>query len=327
MIGRRAFGLAAAAAAAAVLCGAPAFAQKTMTVSTVLGADSPQAKVWERFQQALDERLGAGAIRINVLTGGVMGGEREEAEAIRLGSLQGSVSTLANLGAWVPDGQVFDMPFMFRDQAHIDAVMEGPVGADMKAKYLAHGFRVLGFINFGGRQLLAKEEIRTPAQMQGKRMRVIQSPLHIELWRSLGANPTPVPITEAYNALQTGVVDAMDFTESGYAQAKLYEVVPYLMQTEHIWALGVMYFSDAFWNTLSDREKQAMQAAADASTKYFNELVRADHERGLAEARARGATIVRPDPGPWREAMGPFWEAFAPRVGGIERVRAIANTR
>lgn len=326
MFGRRSF-IAAAVAAAALAGAGPAAAQKTMTVSTVLGPDSPQARVWERFQQVLDERLGAGAVRINVLTGGVMGGEREEAEAIRLGSLQGSVSTLANLGAWVPEGQIFDMPFMFRDQAHIDAVMKGPVGDDMKQRYLRNGFRVLGFINFGARQLLAKREVRTPDQMRGVRMRVIQSPLHIELWRSLGANPTAVPITEAYNALQTGVVDMMDFTESGYAQAKLYEVVPYLIQTEHIWALGVMYFSETFWGTLSQREREAMQAAADASTAHFNELVRADHERGLAEARARGATIVRPDPGPWRQAMAPFWEAFGPRVGGVDRVRAIAETR
>ena len=89
------------------------------------------------------------------------------------------------------------------------------------------------------------------ALVTGKTMRVLQNPLHTDLWRSLNANPTPVPITAAYNALKTRVVDYMDMTMSGYEALKLYEVVPYFSRTAHIYALGAMYLNLGYWNALS----------------------------------------------------------------------------
>jgi len=300
---------------------------KTLTITSILGPESPQARVWLKMQEEVDRHLGANRIRFNVVTGGVMGGERQEAEGIRVGTIQGSLSTLANLTAWVSDGALFDMPFMFRDEAHIGRVMGGPIGRDLSGKYLQQGFRVLGYINYGSRNLISKSAVERPDDVRGKRMRVIPSPLHIELWRSLGANPTQTAITEAYNALQTGVVDMMDFTKSGYAQLKLYEVAPFFTLTNHIWALGVMYFSETFWRTLSAQEQQAIQQAADVSIPHFNALANEDHDRALAEARRANARIIEPDPQPWRAAMRPFWESFAPRVGGLDRVMAVADTQ
>lgn len=320
-----------AAAAGFAVSGFPAIVAaqrvKTLTITSILGPESPQARVWLKMQEEVDRRLGPNRIRFNVVTGGVMGGERQEAEGIRVGTIQGSLSTLANLTAWVSDGGLFDMPFMFRDEAHIGRVMSGPIGQDLSAKYLQQGFRVLGYINYGSRNLISKTAVARPDDVRGKRMRVIPSPLHIELWRSLGANPTQTAITEAYNALQTGVVDMMDFTKSGYAQLKLYEVAPFFTLTNHIWALGVMYFSETFWRTLSAEEQQAIQQAATVSTPHFNGLANEDHGRALAEATRAGAHVTEPDPAPWRAAMRPFWESFAPRVGGLDRIMAVANTQ
>ena len=87
-------------------------------------------------------------------------------------------------------------------------MLDGPLGAELRALYAAQGFVVLGFINYGARHLLTKEPVTTPAGITGKRIRVIQSPLHTELWSGFGAYPTPIPIPETYNALKSGVVDA-----------------------------------------------------------------------------------------------------------------------
>jgi TRAP-type C4-dicarboxylate transport system substrate-binding protein len=298
---------------------------RTLTITSILGPQSPQARVWLKMQEEVDARLGPNRLRFNVVAGGVMGGERQEAEGIRVGTIQGSLSTLANLTAWVTDGAVFDMPFIFRDPGHIDRVMKGPIGQALFAKYREQGFRALGHINYGSRNLLSKQPVERPQDAAGKRMRVIPSPLHIELWRSLGANPTQTAITEAYNALQTGVVDMMDFTKSGYAQLKLYEVAPNFTLTNHIWALGVMYFSDTFWQGLSQPERDALAAAAEISCPHFIAMANEDHEVALTEARGRGARIIEPDPAPWRAAMRPFWEAYAPRIGGMERLMAVVD--
>ena len=99
---------------------------------------------------------------------------------------------------------------------------------------------MLGFINYGARHLLDQGTGHQPrAGIRGKRIRVIQSPLHTELWSSFGAYPTPIPIPETYNALKSGVVDCMDLTKSAYVGFRLHEVVPCLIETGHIWASGV----------------------------------------------------------------------------------------
>ncbi len=323
----RRFAVAAVAAAGLLATGmAAAQAPKTMTVSVIYGPEKPQSKVWYRFRDLVEEKL-PGQFDVKVVTDGALGGEKETTEGIRLGSIQGALSTLANLSTWVPEGALFDMPFMFRDMAHIDKVMNGPIGEEYKALYEAQGFKVLGFIVYGSRHVISKEPIRTPADVDGKKMRVLQSPLHIDLWSSLGANPTPVPITEAYNALQTGVVDYMDMTKSGYQALKLFEVVPYLTETNHIWALGVMYLGKSFWDGLDGEQQAAFQAAADQAIPYFNELAAAEQDASLAATVEAGAEVVSPDVEAWQSAMAPFWESYADKVGGMEKIQAVVDTK
>jgi len=295
---------------------------KPFTISVIYGPDKPQALVWKRFSEIVDREL-PGEFDFNIVTDGALGGEKETTEGIRLGSIHGALSTVANLTTWVPEGALFDMPFMFRDQAHIDAVMAGDTGNEFKSLYADQGFKVFGFITYGARHVIAKEPIKAPSDVDGKKMRVLQSPLHIDLWNSLGANPTPVPITEAYNALQTGVVDYMDMTMSGYQALKLFEVVPYFSKTSHIYALGAMYMSKPYWDSLSEKQKQVLEAAAAEAIPYFNGLAAAEQEASLAKAVENGATVVDVDGSVWQKAMEPFWESYAPKVGGMDKIKAV----
>ena len=158
-------------------------------------------------------------------------------------------------------------------------------------------------------------------------MRVLPGELHIALWRFLGANPTAIPITEAYSALETGVVDFMDMTKSGYDALKLYEVAPDITETGHIWAVGVMYFSNSYFDELTEPQQIAFQEAATEATAYFNELAAKEQQQGLDVAIAGGAHVIETDLTEWRDAMDTFWKDYADEVGGIERLQAIANTK
>ena len=271
---RRSFsrGLAAGVAAPFIVRAGAARAATTITVASLFGADKPETKIWFKIKELVDAKL-PGKFDFRIVQNAALGGEKEVAEGIRLGSVQASLSTVSALSAWVPESQVLDAPFVFRDAGHVRRVVDGPLGADLKAKFAAQNFVVPGFINYGARHLLTKEAITRPSQLAGKRIRVIQSPLHTELWKAFGANPTPIPIPETYNALQTGVVDAMDLTKSAYAGFKLYEVVPYLIETGHIWATGVVYFSAPFWKRLSDEEKGVFSAAGAEGALYYDSLV------------------------------------------------------
>lgn len=323
---RRGFA-AATLAAPALLKGRAAFAAgRPITVASLLGEDKPETKIWRRIA----ERLAAsapGRFDLRVVPNAALGGEKEVAEGLRLGSVQASLFTISALSSWVPDGQVLDLPFLFRGREHLKRVLAGPLGDELKAKYEAQGFIVLGFINYGARHLLAKEPITTPAAIKGKRIRVIQSPLHTELWSGLGAHPTPIPIPETYNALKTGVVDCMDLTKSAYVGFKLHEVVPYLVETGHIWASGVVAVSAALWKGLPPPDKAALAAAAAEGAGYFDELIVADEDASMARAKAEGGKLVQPEDRPgWEAGARKVWTAFAPKLGGIEKIEAIARS-
>lgn len=318
-------------AATAGLLAAPALltrahaAGRPVTVASLFGEDKPETRIWRRIGETL-ARSAPGRFDLRIVGNAALGGEKEVAEGMRLGSIQASLSTISSLSSWVPDGQILDLPFLFKDRAHLKRVLDGPLGAELKAKYEAQGFVVLGIINYGARHLLAKEPLTTPGAVKGKRIRVIQSPLHTELWSGFGAYPTPIPIPETYNALKTGVVDAMDLTKSAYVGFKLYEVVPVLIETGHIWAAGVVHVSAAFWKGLSPEEKEAFSEAARDGATYFDELIVADEEASMAKAASEGGKTVQPENRPaWEAGARKVWASFAPKLGGIGKIEAIAG--
>lgn len=327
-LSRRAFSGLLAAGVAAPFIGMTdhARAATVITVASLFGADKPETKIWLKIRDIIDAKL-PGRFDFRIVQNAALGGEKEVAEGIRLGSIQASLSTVSALSGWVPESQVLDAPFVFRDAAHVRRVLDGPIGKDLQAKFAAQNFVVQGFINYGARHLLTKEAITLPAQLAGKRIRVIQSPLHTELWKAFGANPTPIPIPETYNALQTGVVDMMDLTRSAYAGFKLYEVVPYLIETGHIWATGVVYFSAPFWKSLKDEEKAVFAAAAGEGALYFDALIVEDEKVSMQKAEAAGGkTVAIADRPAWEGIARKVWPTLAPRVGGLDKIEAIART-
>lgn len=313
----------------AALLAVPALAAERLTVTSQYGPGKPQTLFWQHFAEEL-EKARPGAYDITLVTGGALGGEKDEAEAVRLGSITGTLSTVANLTTWVPLGAALDLPFVFTDRDHIMRVLDGPFGDTLKAAYREEGFVVPAFIIFGARQILAKEPIETPEDLAGLTLRALPSDLHIALWRALGANPTALPITEAYSALGSGVVDAMDMTKSGYEALKLYEVAPYLSETAHIWAIGVVYFNADFWDGLSEEDRALFTRLSEDAAAYFNGLTEKEADEALARTLQKGAKSIPVDQALWRAALGDFAESYArgltdPRA--VEALEAIEAER
>ena len=307
--------------------GATEASARTLTVTSQYGPGKPQTLLWERFAEILEaERPGAYEVRI--VTGGALGGEKEEAEAVRLGSVTGALSTVANLTTWVPEGAALDLPFIFSGRDHIAAALGGPLGERLRAAYREAGFEVPAFIVFGARHLIGEKAFVVPGEVSGLTMRVLQSDLHIALWRFLGANPTALAITEAYSALSTGVVDAMDMTMSGYEALKLYEAAPVLSETAHIYAVGVVYFDAAFWEGLPDEERTLLQRAAVEAAAYFDSLTMLEQEEAMARAAEKGAQRAKVEASVWRNAATPFVEEYVARHPELaEPVAAIEASR
>lgn len=300
-----------------------AHAAQRLTVASLLGPDKPETKIWHRIRDLVEAEL-PGQFAFNIVPNAALGAEKEVAEGIKLGSVQASLLTVSALSGWAPETQLLDLPFLFHDAAHLERTVRSPLGDDWRARLAAQGFVAADWVNYGARHLLAKEEIVTPAQLAGKRMRVIQSPLHTELWKSYGAVPTAIPITETYNALSTGVVDAMDLTKAAYAGFKLYEVVPWLIQTGHIWASGVVCFSASFWEGLSSEQQSIFAKAAGQGAQDFNALIVEEERKAeVVVTGAGGHLVALTDRKPWEAGAEKVWTLMAEKVGGMARIAQV----
>jgi TRAP-type C4-dicarboxylate transport system substrate-binding protein len=301
-----------------------ASAQHTVTVGTLVGADKPETQVWYYIRDEIEKEL-PGRFQFRIVPNAALGrGEKELAEGIRLGSIQAGVNTCSAFSGWAPQTQILDLPFLFKNGEHLQRVLERELGEELKSYLAAEGFIVLGYVNYGARCLLARELVSSPQGLAGKRVRSIPNPVHTAMWRSFGAQPVTLPIAESYNALKTGVVEAMDLNKSAYAALKLYEVAPYLMETGHIQAGGVIYAAEKFWISLPAGERAVFASAAARGAARFNALILQDEERAEVEVTGAGGHIVPlPDVSPWEKAARGVWELFAPDLGGLERIKAI----
>ena len=279
--------------------------------------------------QRMADRINAeakGEVEIQIFPNSQLGGEKEMAEGMRLGSVCGAPVNVSVMSIWVPEGQLFDMPFLFRDDGHAYRVLAGAVGKQLAAKYEPHGFKVVGFLVNGTRHPLGKFPILTPDDIKGKKIRVLQSPLHVELWKMLGANPTPIAFPETYNALQTGVVDAMDNAKTTYWLQKFYEVGPHFTDLGHIYSISAVGFSMNFWKRLTPAQQAIFQSAAEEGIKLQDKLIADGDEEAMQKAVAAGAKYHKVDKTPWQKAMMPIYTSWAPKVGGMEMIKAVQDT-
>lgn len=301
----------------------PARAATPVLCAALLGPDTPETRVWEHLRDQVERAL-PGRFAFTILPNAALGAEKQVAEGLRLGSIQASLCTLSTLSIWVAQAQLFDLPFLFHDSAHLHRALGSAAGADLQEKLAQQGFIAPEFISYGARHLIAPTPLPEPAMMKGRHMRIIPSPLHAALWEAFGTLPTALPITETYNALATGVVTAMDLTTAAYAGFRLHEVAPHVTETGHIHAAGALLFAAPFWAKLNPEEQAVFTAVSAESARHFQTLMTAEEQAAIALTTAAGAVFtpvtLRED---WKRIARTIWPAFAGTLGGMDRIEAI----
>ena len=320
--------VAAAAGAIVLATMSPALAADyTARLSLDVREDNPKYIAAQTFAELAAEKTD-GAVEIQLFPNSLLGGEVETAEGIRLGSIQMAILTSSVLSQWIPQVQVLDLPFVFESDAHAVAI-DAPLTDALGDAFEESGFHLLGFTPNGARSIISKSAIATPEDASGKKMRVIQNPLHVALWGSVGANPVPIPAPEIYNSMQTGVVDFFDNTASNYLTSKFFEVAPYYTKLNHIYAMGTWVVAKPWWDALpEDMQAAVAEAAAEARTAYVPIWMEAD-AAALAETEAQGSTIIFDiDRDAWEAKMGPVREQFSaeiPEAGSLLEIIAAQN--
>jgi TRAP-type transport system periplasmic protein len=305
---------------------ASAAAQTTMKSSISIAQNSHQGIGIDVFAKEVEKRT-QGRIKIQNFYSGSLGGERESIEAVQLGTQELTFTSTGPVPNFVPEARIFDIPFLFRDKAHARAVLDGPIGQAMLAKFEAKGFKALAWGENGVRHMTnSKRAVNSPDDLKGLKMRTMENPVHIAAYKGFGIVPTPMAFPEVFTALQQGTVDGQENPLSVIMAAKFDQVQKHLSLTGHVYSPCVMLMSKAAFDKLSAADKTAFMESAKEAVKANRARVDEDDAKGAAELKSKGMSVVENvDKAKFVAVLGPVNAEFEKQFGKaeIDKIRAV----
>lgn len=301
--------------------------EMTLNLGFVGGPQAPEAIAMGQLAEEIKEKTN-GRIEIRLQGGGALGGDREVIEGLQLGTVDMAVPSTSIVANFVPDLEVFDIPFLFRDFDHAEAVLNGTIGNQMLEEMPEHGLVGLAFGGMGFRQLTnSVKPVHSVADVEGLKVRTQQNDIHIKVWRELGVLPTPMAIPEVYTALQQGVVDGQENPIGAIVNNRFGEVQKYVSMTNHAFTPLVVLISPVTWDKLTDEDKAIFRAAAANAMVRNRKEAEAAIASGLETLRSQGMTVILDvDTASFRSKLDGLFDEFA-KDFGEERLTAINNAR
>jgi tripartite ATP-independent transporter DctP family solute receptor len=301
-----------------------AAAQATMKISISVAQNSHQGVAIDTFAKEVEKRT-AGRYKVQPFYSGSLGGERESIEAVQLGTQELTFTSTGPVPNFVPEARILDIPFLFRDKPHARAVLDGPIGQEMLAKFEAKGFKALAWGENGIRHMTnSKRAVQSPDDLKGLKMRTMENPVHVAAYKGFGIVTTPMAFPEVFTALQQGTVDGQENPLSVIMAAKFEQVQKHLTLTGHVYSPAVFLMSKAAFDKLSAADKQAFLDAAKEAVKANRARVDEDDAKGVAELRAKGMQVVENvDKAKFVNALAPVNAEFEKQFGkaNIDRIR------
>jgi len=303
-----------------------AAAQTTMRISISIAQNSHQGIAVDTFAKEVEKRT-AGRYKVQPFYSGSLGGERESIEAVQLGTQELTFSSSGPVPNFVPEAKILDIPFLFRDKAHARAVLDGPIGQEMLAKFDPKGFKALAWGENGIRHMTnSKRSVSAPEDLKGLKMRTMENPVHVAAYKGLGIVTTPMAFPEVFTALQQGTVDGQENPLSVIMASKFDQVQKHLTLTGHVYSPGIFLMNKASFDKLSAADKQAFLDAAKEGVKANRGRVDEDDAKGVAELRNKGMTVVESvDKSKFVAMLAPVNAEFEKQFGkaNIERIRNV----
>ena len=272
----------------------------------------------------IEERTG-GRIRIQMFHSRQLGDEKDSLEQTRFGVIDITRVNTAPLNNLVPETLVAGLPFLFRDTAHMQKVMDGPIGEDIGRATLPHGLVTLCYYDAGARSFYTRgKPARTPDDLKGMKIRVQQSDMWVAMMRAFGANATPLPYGEVYSALQTGVVDGAENNYPSFLTARHFEVAKHYALTEHSLTPEIVAMSKRSFDRIAKPDQEIIRAAAKESVPHMRGLWVKMEEDARKQVEAGGALIVEADKPAFAKLVRPVYDQFvrdAKLKQLVERIR------
>ncbi len=300
--------------------GAADIRERTIKVGIGLGAAHPQGQSVQHFSELVAQKSG-GKLRVRLFADGALGNDLTMISALQGGTLEMTVPDTSTLvgTAGLKEFGLLNLPFMLANTGEADAILDGPFGQNLLSKLPERGLIGLGFWENGFRQVTnSRRPVNRAEDFNGLKLRVIQNPLFIDTFRTLGANATPLPFPEVYTALEQRVVDGQENPIATILASKFYEVQKHVVISNHIYSAWTVLMSKRFWDRLSADERAILTEAAAEAKEFERTTIRAFEAKALEELKSHGmevTTLDEAEVAKLRERTRPVWDRFTVEFG------------
>jgi tripartite ATP-independent transporter DctP family solute receptor len=318
------------ALAALAAVAAPSHAQQKLVLkaSDVHPAGYPTVVAVEHFGDKLAKATN-GRITVQMYASMQLGGEKEAIEQAQVGAIQLARVSVGTLGPVVADLNVFNLPFLFRNTAHMQKVIDGPIGQELLDKITGNpnaGLVGLCWMDAGARSVYdTKKPIKGIADLKGLKVRVMGNPMFVDMMNALGGNGVAMGYDQVFSALQTGVVDGAENNPPSFVFDNHYQVAKYYTLTEHLIVPEVLVLSRRTWDALSAEDRELVKKLAREAQAEERGLWTIYEKQAIDKAKAAGIEIIEiADKTPFQTAVKPVWDKYGPRFADlIKRIQAV----
>ena len=307
-----------------------ALAQTRMVIraSDVHPLGYPTVEAVQRMGKKL-EKATDGRLTIQMFPSMQLGGEKEMIEQAQLGALQIARISVGAVGPVVDDVNVFNMPFVFRDSRHMEAVIDGDIGNELLAKITANektGLIALCWMNAGSRNIYNnKRPIKTMADLKGLKVRMMGNPLFVDTMNALGGNGVALGFDQVFSSMQTGVIDGAENNPPSFIAQNHNQVAKYFTMTEHLIIPELLVFSRISWQKLTPEDQALITKTSKECQAEQRVLWYEAEEAAIGKMKAAGTEmIMEVDKKPWRDAVKPVWDKYGAKYAEmVKRIDAV----
>jgi len=283
---------------------------KVLYLAHSLPQTHPVHKGILKFQEALNQKSG-GALKAKIFPDGQLGSEREVLELLQIGSVAITKVSAATLSNFVPEYHVFLIPYLFKDKQHQFDVLEGEVGKSILQKGQKFWLRGLCYYDAGSRSFYTSNKaIRTPDDLKGLKIRVMNNQMAINMVNALGGSATPMAYGELYTAIQQGVVDGAENNPPSFVSSNHYEISKYYTLDQHSSVPDVLLIGTKYWDKLSEKEREWVQEAANESAQAQKQFWNESVEESMAIAKKAGVEVIIPEKSLFQKQSKSVLESF-----------------
>ena len=269
-----------------------------------------------------------GKMKIQIYPSEQLGTERQCLELLQIGSLDMTKVSAGSLENFSPNIKVFGLPFLFRDRQHSYSVLDGPIGRDLLSGTEKYWLKGLAYYDAGARSFYTKEKkINSPEDLDGLKIRVMESKTAFDMVKALGGSPTPISFGELYTSLQQGVVDGAENNPPSFYLSRHYEVCKYYTLDEHTILPDVLLMSTHIWDSFSDKERGWLSQAVKESITEQRKLWTKSEKQSLDAVKEAGVEIIIPDKTLFSKKSKKILESYKEDEVLYDFINRIKNTK